>query len=103
MASAKSQNVKGSKIAPKSGKAPHKKNAQQKPGRRLKSAKRPPPQQVKTKPSAFSSNKTSSKNQKTYTDEELGLPALNMVTPAGVQKPKGKKKGKIFVDDQVRW
>lgn len=23
-----------------------------------------------------------------------------MITPAGVQKPRGKKKGKIFVDDQ---
>lgn len=23
-----------------------------------------------------------------------------MITPAGVQKPKGKKKGKVFVDDQ---
>ena len=29
------------------------------------------------------------------------MPKLNMVTPAGVQKPKGKKKGKVFVDDPV--
>jgi len=40
------------------------------------------------------------KKQRVYTDKELGLPALNMITPAGVQKPKGKKKGKIFVDDR---
>ncbi|KAI9742041.1 MAG: 60S ribosomal subunit assembly/export protein [Cirrosporium novae-zelandiae] len=40
------------------------------------------------------------KKQRVYTDEELGLPTLNMITPVGVQKPKGKKKGKIFVDDQ---
>lgn len=33
------------------------------------------------------------------TEKELGIPALNMITPVGVQKPKNKKKGKIFVDD----
>lgn len=42
------------------------------------------------------------KKKRTYTEEELGIPKLNMITPAGVQKPKGKKKGKVFVDDQVR-
>ena len=41
------------------------------------------------------------KKRKTYTDEELGIPKLNMITPAGVQKPKGKKKGKVYVDDMV--
>lgn len=25
-----------------------------------------------------------------------------MITPVGVTKPKGKKKGKVFVDDKVR-
>lgn len=40
--------------------------------------------------------------KKTYTDEELGIPKLNMITPVGVTKPKGKKKGKVFVDDKVR-
>lgn len=30
---------------------------------------------------------------------ESELPKLNTITPAGVQKPKGKKKGKTFVDD----
>lgn len=39
--------------------------------------------------------------KKTYTDEELGIPKLNMITPVGVTKPKGKKKGKVFVDDKV--
>ena len=37
-----------------------------------------------------------------YTEEELGLPKLNAITPVGVVKPKGKKKGKTFVDDAVR-
>jgi 60S ribosomal subunit assembly/export protein LOC1 len=31
---------------------------------------------------------------------EKELPKLNMITPAGVVKPKGKKKGKIFVEDR---
>ncbi|KAI9689423.1 MAG: 60S ribosomal subunit assembly/export protein [Bathelium mastoideum] len=52
--------------------------------------------QSKAKPAQTSSKKKT----RTYTDEELGIPTLNMITPAGVQKPKGKKKGKVFVDDQ---
>lgn len=31
----------------------------------------------------------------------MDLPSLNMITPVGVQTPRGKKKGKVFVDDQV--
>ncbi|KAH7318489.1 hypothetical protein B0I35DRAFT_478994 [Stachybotrys elegans] len=38
--------------------------------------------------------------KKTYTEEELGIPKLNTVTPVGVIKPPGKKKGKVFVDDR---
>lgn len=56
-----------------------------------------PPKQQKTK-SALASVK---KKKKIYTDEQLGVPKLNMITPAGVVKPKGKKKGKVFVDDRV--
>ncbi|EON61648.1 hypothetical protein W97_00864 [Coniosporium apollinis CBS 100218] len=40
------------------------------------------------------------KKKRIYTEKELGVPTLNMITPSGVQKPKGKKKGKVFVDDQ---
>lgn len=40
------------------------------------------------------------KKRRVYTEKELGLPKLNMITPAGVEKPKGQKKGKVFVDDQ---
>ncbi|KAI1627006.1 60S ribosomal subunit assembly/export protein loc1 [Exophiala viscosa] len=70
-----------------------------------KNAKRPPPKQVKTKPGSHTNThsvnaKSTKKRQRTYTDKQLNLPALNMITPAGVQKPRGKKKGKIFVDDQ---
>ncbi|KAI1420633.1 hypothetical protein F5Y12DRAFT_106215 [Xylaria sp. FL1777] len=40
------------------------------------------------------------KKKKIYTEKELGIPQLNMITPVGVTKPKGKKKGKVFVDDK---
>ena len=62
-----------------------------------KRPKAPPPKQQKTK----SSTGPVRKKKKVYTDKELGLPKLNMITPVGVEKPKGKKKGKIFIDDQV--
>ncbi|KAK5627163.1 hypothetical protein RRF57_002878 [Xylaria bambusicola] len=42
------------------------------------------------------------KKKKVYTEKELGIPQLNMITPVGVTKPKGQKKGKVFVDDKVR-
>lgn len=41
--------------------------------------------------------------KKLYSEKDLGVPELNMITPVGVQKPRGKKKGKVFVDDQVRY
>jgi len=60
--------------------------------------KAPPPKQQKTK----SAHGPQRKKRKIYTDKELGLPKLNMITPVGVEKPRGKKKGKVFVDDRVR-
>lgn len=62
-----------------------------------KQVKGPPPKQQKTK----SVSGPVKKKRKVYTEKELGLPKLNMITPVGVQLPKGKKKGKVFVDDQV--
>lgn len=66
-----------------------------------KNVKRPPPQEVKSKartePSLLKKTK-----KKQYSEAELDLPKLNTITPVGVVKPKGKKKGKTFVDDQVR-
>ncbi|KAK6344210.1 60S ribosomal subunit assembly/export protein [Orbilia brochopaga] len=35
-----------------------------------------------------------------YTDAQLKLPTLNGIVPAGVAKPRGKKKGKVFVEDK---
>ncbi|ESZ91969.1 putative 60S ribosomal subunit assembly/export protein LOC1 [Sclerotinia borealis F-4128] len=43
---------------------------------------------------------TLKKKRRVYTEKELDIPALNMITPVGVEKPKGKKKGKVFVDDR---
>lgn len=63
-----------------------------------KQVKAPPPKQQKTK----STPGPVKKKPRIYTEKELGIPKLNMITPAGVQLPKGKKKGKVFVDDQVR-
>lgn len=65
-----------------------------------KDVKRPPPKQVKPKPRSDSSN-LKKKHQREYTEAELDLPKLNAITPVGVVKPKGKKKGKTFVDDKV--
>jgi 60S ribosomal subunit assembly/export protein LOC1 len=62
-----------------------------------KGPKLPPPKQQKTR----SAGRPAKKKQRVYTDEELGIPKLNMITPIGVQKPRGKKKGKVFVDDPV--
>ena len=63
-----------------------------------KKPKAPPPKQQKTKPAKGPAKRM----RRVYTDKELGIPKLNMITPVGVDLPKGKKKGKVFVDDQVR-
>lgn len=65
----------------------------------------PPPKQQKTKRPTSSSKPSEVKKRKkkhAYTAEQLGVPALNGIIPAGVSKPKGKKKGKVFVDDPER-
>lgn len=64
-----------------------------------KGVKRPPPKEVKNKARTEKEN-LQKKKKRVYTDAELDLPKLNSITPVGVVKPKGKKKGKIFVDDQ---
>ena len=61
-------------------------------------AKAPPPKQQKTKPVSAPVKK----KQRLYSEKELDLPRLNMITPVGVNLPQGKKKGKVFIDDQVR-
>ncbi|KAL2871288.1 protein loc1 [Aspergillus lucknowensis] len=63
-----------------------------------KNLKRPPPKEVKSKARTEKSLLKKSKKRE-YTEAELDLPKLNMITPVGVVNPKGKKKGKTFVDD----
>ena len=56
---------------------------------------KPPPKTSK------GTNKPRVKKKRVYTEKELNIPALNMITPVGVEKPKMGKKGKVFVDDRV--
>lgn len=62
--------------------------------------KGPPPKPQKQK--GAGNTAVLKKKRRVYTEKELDIPALNMITPIGVEKPKGKKKGKVFVDDPVR-
>jgi 60S ribosomal subunit assembly/export protein LOC1 len=46
-----------------------------------------------------SKTKDGRKKKRVYTEAELDIPKLNSIVPAGIAKPKGQKKGKVFVDD----
>ncbi|EAQ90688.1 predicted protein [Chaetomium globosum CBS 148.51] len=59
-----------------------------------------PATQIKGRPNLPGLDKNKKKKQRVYTEKELGIPELNMITPVGVTKPRGKKKGKVFVDDK---
>lgn len=61
----------------------------------VKKNNKPPPKTSK------GTNKPRVKKKRVYTEKELNIPALNMITPVGVEKPKMGKKGKVFVDDRV--
>ena len=68
----------------------------------VKKTKLPPPKQLKTKSaSSTTKNGVGKKKKRVYTEKELGIPKLNMITPVGVEAPRGKKRGKVFVDDAV--
>lgn len=87
---ANSSGIKGSKSAKRPESDPVVR------ARKTKDGKKPP-----VKPGQLAKDLQKKKRRKVYSEKELGLPELNMVTPIGVQKPKGKKKGKVFVDDRV--
>ncbi|KAH7152252.1 hypothetical protein B0J13DRAFT_673305 [Dactylonectria estremocensis] len=59
-----------------------------------------PNKQIKDKGRDALIKKLRNPKKRSYTEEELGIPKLNTITPVGVIKPKGKKKGKVFVDDR---
>jgi 60S ribosomal subunit assembly/export protein LOC1 len=44
-------------------------------------------------------SKDGKKKRRVYSEAELNIPKLNSIVPAGIAKPKGQKKGKVFVDD----
>ncbi|KUI52684.1 60S ribosomal subunit assembly/export protein LOC1 [Cytospora mali] len=52
------------------------------------------------KPGQLAKELQKKKKRKVYAEKDLDIPELNTVTPIGVQKPKGQKKGKVFVDDR---
>lgn len=92
MAPSKTRTIKNKHATPKDG-------GDGAPKSRSKPTKGPTiSKQLKEKNRAALSKKP---KRKMYTAEELGLPKLNMITPVGVVKPRGKKKGKVFVDDKV--
>jgi 60S ribosomal subunit assembly/export protein LOC1 len=69
---------------------------------RSEKSKRTQSKGVNLKPQKSAGNlATLKKKRRVYTEKELDIPKLNMITPVGVEKPKGKKKGKVFVDDRV--
>jgi 60S ribosomal subunit assembly/export protein LOC1 len=95
MASTKGKSPKSTKLSKKTSKAISKssRKSKQSPGATLPAKTT---SQIKTKRAVVPHKP----KKRTYTDKELGIPVLNMITPAGVEKPKGQKKGKVFVDDQ---
>lgn len=64
-----------------------------------KSGSKPTPTQHKPKPTAPTDKKKKPPHLR-YTEQQLKVPQLNGIRPAGVQKPPNAKKGKTFVDDR---
>ncbi|KAJ9622448.1 60S ribosomal subunit assembly/export protein [Taxawa tesnikishii (nom. ined.)] len=65
--------------------------------KKVSSGPKPKPVEQKKKSAPHGPAK---KKKRVYTEKELGVPTLNSIKPAGVQKPRGVKKGKTFVDDK---
>ena len=58
----------------------------------------PKPTEQKSKPTTTNLKKKKPPHLR-YTEQQLNVPQLNGIRPAGVVKPPNKKKGKQFVDD----
>jgi 60S ribosomal subunit assembly/export protein LOC1 len=95
MASKKSASKKLKRVEPLSRPPDEKPKPKEKFRTRRTTGARP---EVKTKRTTLKPLKNK-KQKKEYTEKELGIPQLNGIIPAGVRKPPGKKRGKIFVDD----
>ncbi|KAL3423973.1 60S ribosomal subunit assembly/export protein LOC1 [Phlyctema vagabunda] len=99
MAPSRTSTVKSKHAANKSG-IRNSKNAGKPQGDGVSKSKKPKSKGAPPKVQKTSNLATLKKKRRVYTEKELGIPALNMITPVGVEKPKGKKKGKVFVDDR---
>jgi hypothetical protein len=95
MASKKSASKKLKKVEPLSRPPDEKPKPKEKFRTRRTTGAKP---EVKTKRTSLKPARNK-KQKKEYTEKELGIPQLNGIIPAGVRKPPGKKRGKIFVDD----
>lgn len=101
MAPSRTSTVKSKHAANKSG-IRNSKQSGKPQGDGVSKSKKPKSKGPPPKPQKSAGNlATLKKKRRVYTEKELGIPALNMITPVGVAKPKGKKKGKVFVDDRV--
>ncbi|KAH8882840.1 hypothetical protein GQ53DRAFT_753375 [Thozetella sp. PMI_491] len=101
MAPTRTRTVKNKHAANKSGIGGSKASKRPQSDGILKSKKpkaKIPTSQAKGRPNI--SELLKKRKKRTYTEKELDIPKLNTITPIGVQKPKGKKKGKVFVDDR---
>ena len=101
MAPSRTSTVKSKHAANKSG-IRNSKNSEKRQGDGVSKSKKPKMKGAPPKPQKGVGKLAAlKKKRRVYTEKELDIPALNMITPIGVEKPKGKKKGKVFVDDQV--
>lgn len=101
MAPSRTTTVKSKHAANKSG-IRNSKTSGKPQGDGVSKSKKPKGKGPPPKPQKSAGNlATLKKKRRVYTEKELDIPALNMITPIGVEKPKGKKKGKVFVDDRV--
>ncbi|KAH6724691.1 60S ribosomal subunit assembly/export protein loc1 [Leptodontidium sp. MPI-SDFR-AT-0119] len=100
MAPSRTSTVKSKHATNKSG-IRNSKTANKPQGDGVSKSKKPKSKGPPPKPQKSAGNlATLKKKRRVYTEKELGIPALNMITPVGVEKPKGKKKRKVFVDDR---
>lgn len=101
MAPSRTSTIKSKHAANKSG-IRNSKNSGMPQGDGVSKSRKPKSKGPPPKPQKSTGNLvTLKKKRRVYTEKELGIPSLNTITPIGVEKPKGKKKGKVFVDDAV--
>ncbi|KAI0471931.1 60S ribosomal subunit assembly/export protein loc-1 [Xylariaceae sp. FL0804] len=99
MAPSRTRTVKNKHATNKSG-IGGSKSSKSGPADGIVKPKRKGPPQAKQVKKSTAADLLRKRRKKVYSEKELGIPQLNTVTPIGVTKPKGQKKGKVFVDDK---